>query len=261
MMEYHKVKKIKALAALPIVMVLLLAAFAVPSTGLVGIAQAKQSGNENNDDDDDKAQENNRKEFSKLFGNSSNDNDDKDRKPKADPQGDSPFVDLDIGDYGFQGKDAFIEVYGTAGGTVGEHDEAIAYVLAIVTKGGEPQTWAIDSHEKQHGDTHTGSEWHAHRVHLTDDPASPGVDANCLNEVDQVTHAMMDGHRVIFENMKSKGKNGVEGVSAKKITSAATVRLLVLVDDPDNPPAGTACIARVMQAYDTADLTKREHND
>jgi hypothetical protein len=209
---------------------LLLAALGSPqSLGLVGIAQAKQP------------------------------DDDKDR-PKVDPAGDSPLADLDIKDYGFKNKNAYIEVYGKAGGTVGAHSEAIAYMLNIVTRSGEAQTWAIDSHDIQHGSVGVGSAWHAHRVHLTDNPAVPGPDSTCLNEVDQVTHATMDGNRVIFEDMKVKTKHGVEGISAKTITSAATVRLQTLVDDHDNPPAGTPCIAQVIQVYDTANLSEK-HND
>jgi hypothetical protein len=65
-----------------------------------------------------------------------------------DPEGDSPFPDLDIKKYGFAGKTAYIEVYGEAGGTLADHDHAIAYVLNIVTADGDEQTWAIDSHER-----------------------------------------------------------------------------------------------------------------
>jgi hypothetical protein len=228
----------KVLAALLIATALLLAA---PSAGLVSIAQA--------DDDDDKER---KKEFSRLFGKNNDKEKDKDKKPKKDPKGDSPFLDLDIKDYGFKGKDAYIEVYGTAGGTLGEADEGIAYVLNIVTKSGEEQTWAVDSHEIQHGDTGTGAEWHAHRVHLTDNPATPEVDATCVNEVDEVTDATMKRGFAIFEDMKGKD------IKAKKILSAATVRLQLQVDDPDNPPPGTACIALVVEVYDTADLSRRE---
>lgn len=227
----------KVLAALLIATALLLAA---PSAGLVGVVQA--------DDDDEEG----KKEFSKLFGKNKDKEKDEDKKPKKDPKGDSPFLDLDIKDYGFKGKNAYIEVYGAAGETLGEENEAIAYVLNIVTKGGEEQTWAVDSHERQHGDTGTGEEWHGHRVHLTDNLATPELDATCLNEVDEVTHAMMDGNRAIFEDMKGKP------INAKKILSAATVRLQLQVDDPDNPPPGTPCIALVVQVYDTADLTKRD---
>jgi hypothetical protein len=77
--------------------------------------------------------------------------------------------------------------------------------------------------------------------------------AGCVNEVDQVNHAMMDGNRVYFENMVVKGANGnPETVKAVEITSALTVELHVLVDDPDNPPAGTACIAEVSWLFDAA---------
>jgi hypothetical protein len=162
--------------------------------------------------------------------------------------------DLDIKMAGFAGSRAYIQVYGTAGGTVADHEHAIAYVLTVVTDSKEVQAWAIDSHEKQHGDSGTGSEWHAHRVHLGDNPNTTTVErAGCVNEVDQVNHAMMDGNRVYFENMVVKGANGnPETVKAVEITSALTVELHVLVDDPDNPPAGTACIAEVSWLFDAA---------
>jgi hypothetical protein len=133
--------------------------------------------------------------------------------------------------------------------------DAIAYVLNIVTKTGENQIWAIDSHEAQHGTSGDPSTmWHAHRVHLTDNPATEEVDATCLNEVEHVTHAMMVGNKAIFENMKGKEST----VNAKEITSAATVRLEVQVEDPDNPPLGTACIALVAEVYDVAELSESQ---
>lgn len=228
----------KVLVALLIATALVLAA---PSVGLVGVVQA--------DDSDD---EQGTKEFSRLFGKNEDKEKDKNKKPTKDPEGDSPFPDLDIKDYGFEGEDAYVQVYGAAGETLGAENEAIAYVLNIITEGGEEQTWAVDSHERQHGDSGTGEEWHGHRVHLTDNLATPELDATCLNEVDEVTHAMMDGDRAIFEDMKGND------IQAERITSAATVRLQLQVDDPDNPPPGTPCIALVVQVYDTADLTKRE---
>lgn len=170
-----------------------------------------------------------------------------DNKGKAVP-------DLDIKMAGFASTKAYIQVYGTAGGTLADHEHAIAYVLTVVTASGTVQTWAIDSHEKQHGDSGTGSEWHAHRVHLGDNPDTSDVEQpGCVNEVDQVNHAMMDGDRVYFENMVVKGPNGnTETVKAVEIVSALTVELRVLVDDPDNPPAGTPCIAEVSWLFDAA---------
>jgi hypothetical protein len=169
-------------------------------------------------------------------------------------------MDLDIKSYGFDHKNAYIDVYGTAGGTLAsEHDEAIAYVLNIVTRSGEPQIWAVDSHEIQHGDTGTGTAWHAHRVHLTDDLSTPEIDTSCLNEVDHVIHAMVENKRVTFEDMKVKTKKGIVGIEAKEIILAQTVRLHVLVDDPDHP-GDAPCIAKVVQVYDTADLGKKQQD-
>jgi hypothetical protein len=226
----------KTLTMIPLAAVLLLAAFTTPSLGLVGVAEAK--------------------------------------KQKVDPQGDTEahehfasLADLDIKDYGFDKKNVFIEVYGVAGGTLPEHDEdeegfghAIAYVINIVTRSGERQTWAIDSHEAQHGgSTDPSTTWHAHKVMLGDSPRTADVveGSDCLNEVDHVTHAMVGGDRVIFEDMKVKTKKGVEGIEAKTILSAATVLLEVQVADPDNP-GDAPCVALVAHVFDSAELGKKK---
>lgn len=177
-----------------------------------------------------------------------------------DPEGDTTaqehFSDddlknLDIHKYGFAGKRAYLQVWGTAGGTLPEHEEgegfghAIAYVINIVTSTGEHQTWAIDSHEAQHGTSGDPSTaWHGHRVVVED---------GCLNEVDQVVSATVKNKHVWFDNMVVRGNSGnLETVDAVEITSAATVLLDVQVADPDNPPEGTECIALVAHVFDTA---------
>lgn len=162
---------------------------------------------------------------------------------QSDPQ-DSSIADLDIKKYGIAGQQAYIQVYGTAGGTLADHEHAIAYVINVVTTSGEEQTWAIDSHEKQHGDAGVGAAWHAHRVVVVD---------GCVNEVDQVNPATVKNNYVWFENMVVRGNSGnPETVGVAEITGALTVELHVLVDDPDNPPPGTECIAEVSAMYDTA---------
>jgi len=228
----------RAVTALPIVAVLLLAALTVPSMGLVGVAEA--------------------------------------RKQKIDPQGDTEahehftsLADLDIKSYGFDRNNAYLQVYGVAGGTMAVHDpdepgfgHAIAYVLQIVTRSGEAQTWAIDSHEAQHsGSTDPSTTWHAHKVVLGDSPRTPSVveGSDCLNEVDHVTHAMVEGDRMIFENMKVNAKHGVEGIEAKAILSAQTVLLEVQVADPDNP-GDAPCVALVAHVFDSAMLGKKNND-
>jgi hypothetical protein len=164
---------------------------------------------------------------------------------------DDDLANLDIHKYGFAGARAYLQVWGTAGGTLPEHDEeeegfghAIAYVINVVTSSGEHQTWAIDSHEAQHGSVGVGEAWHGHRV---------VVEGNCLNEVDQVTSATVKNKHVWFDNMVVRGKSGnLETVDVVEITSAATVLLQVMVADPDNPPEGTPCIALVDHVFDTA---------
>jgi hypothetical protein len=256
---------------------LLLAAFTGPLPGWMGVANAQEDrDNDERDRDNNKNKDNDndKREFSKNFGGRDDDRneDRKEAKDARDAKNENGKVDkklkaLDIKNYGFDGKDAFIEVYGKAGAIVDphpdEHHDVIAYVLHIVTQKGERQTWAIDSHEAAHGEENPEGAWHAHKVHLTDNPLTEEKDATCLNEVDHITHAMMDDDRAIFENMKSKTKNGIEGIEAKRITSAATVLLELQVDDPDEPrdPEVTPCIAIVTHVYDNADLDKRERRD
>ena len=161
--------------------------------------------------------------------------------------------DLDIHHFGFAGTKAYIQVDGTAGGTLADHEHAIAYVINILTATGEMQTWAIDSHEKQHGDTGTGEEWHAHRVVVGDNPNTEEDEGPfCVNEVDEVNHATMQEHRVIFENMVVRGKTGnLETVDTVAVLSALTVELHVLVDDPDHP-GDAPCIAEISWPFDDA---------
>ncbi|WP_415280965.1 hypothetical protein [Candidatus Nitrososphaera sp. FF02] len=180
-----------------------------------------------------------------------------------DAKSDTQYADLDIKAFGFSGKKAYIEVYGNAGETHGDdvpfvdddgHGSAIAYVITIRTDTNEVQNWAIDSHEAQHGDSGVGVDWHGHRVHLGDNPDTTDVEpANCVNEVDQVVHATMKNKKAIFEDMKVRGNSGeLENVNAVEILSAQTVLLDVEVADPDNPPAGTLCLALVADTFDTA---------
>lgn len=163
-----------------------------------------------------------------------------------DPQGDSTSPDLDIKKYGIAGKRAYIQVYGTAGETLADLEHgAIAYVLHIITSSGDSQTWAIDSHERQHGDSGAGEAWHTHRVVVDED--------GCLNEVDQVNAATVKNKHVWFENMVVRGNSGnAETVDVAEVVGAATVELELQVEDPDNPPAGTECIAIVTHVFDEA---------
>jgi hypothetical protein len=233
----------KTAAALPIVAVLLVAAIASPSLGLVDFVAAKKQKVDAMDD----------------------------TNPGIYDEHFPSLSDLDIKNYGFGKKgdkmNAYMEVYGVPGGTKANHDMheegdeghgyAIAYAITVNTKHGI-ETWAIDSHEAQHGGGE-GDEWHAHKVVLGDNPDSTAVEGdNCLNEVDHVTHAMMDGNKIIFEDMKVKTKNGVEGIDAKSIISAKTVLLQLQVEDPDaeRDPEVNPCIALVRQVFDSAELGK-----
>lgn len=157
--------------------------------------------------------------------------------PATDPQGDSPLIDFDIRGYGFAGDDVIVQVYGKAGNTL-PPVESQGYAYVIVTDDG---VWAIDSHERQHSTTKQGVDWHAHRVHLGDNPNTPGIEGeNCVNEVDEVLHAIVKGDKVTFVD-----------TNITIVDLVLTVELTLQVEDPDNPPEGTPCIALVTDTFDT----------
>ena len=149
-----------------------------------------------------------------------------------DQQGDSAFKDFDIKNYGIEDGEAFIEVYGKAGQTLpsGEHT---AYAYVIYTDTG---IYASDSHEAQHADNEevANKSWHGHLIVLD----SQG----CVDEIGAFkSKAHLDGDRVVITETE-----------AAQVLKVQTVRLELQVDDPDNPPPGVTCIAKVVKVFDEA---------
>lgn len=157
---------------------------------------------------------------------------------KFDPQGDSPYADFDIKSYFIDSDGSLnLQVYGLAGRTLpqGMHD---AYAYVIVTNTG---IYAADSHEAQHADDEqvANKAWHGHKV---------VVDENgCLTEIGSFkSQAKLAG-----SNVK------ITATGATQIISAMTVMIDILVEDPDNPPEGTTCIAKVNSVpFDVAILAR-----
>lgn len=156
--------------------------------------------------------------------------------PKRDAKKDSPLKDFDLKRYGFKKNgDAYVAVYGKAGQTLpsGEHT---AYAYVIYTDAG---IFASDSHEAQHADSEevANKSWHGHKVEFNEE--------GCVDEIGSfLSEAKIKNHRVIIKD-----------TGATQIFKALTVELEILVDDPDNPPPGTTCIARVVQVFDEAVLS------
>jgi hypothetical protein len=153
----------------------------------------------------------------------------------TDPEGDSPLVDFDI-------KQAFIDsdgslnimVYGMAGETIptAMHD---AYAYVAVTDNG---IYAADSHEAQHADDEQVADkaWHGHKVTVDQ--------SGCITEIGSFkSHAKLAGNNVKIEDSQ-----------ATKILTTMTVRIEILVEDPDNPPPDATCIAKIVEVFDAAAL-------
>lgn len=155
---------------------------------------------------------------------------------KMDPQGDSPYADFDIKQYFIDSDGSLnLQVYGKAGQTLpqGMHN---AYAYVIVTDTG---IYAADSHEAQHADSEqvANKAWHGHKVVVDSN--------NCLTEIGSFkSEAKLAGNNV-----------KISATGATKIISAMTVMIEILVEDPDNPPEGVTCIAKVHEVpFDVAVL-------
>jgi hypothetical protein len=154
---------------------------------------------------------------------------------KQDPKGDSPLKDFDIKNY-FIDSDGNLnlQVYGHAGRTLpgGMHN---AYAYVIVTDNG---IYAADSHEAQHADDEQVSNkaWHGHKVVVAED--------GCITEIG----SFMSQAKLAGSNVK------ITATGATQILATMTVMIEIQVDDPDNPPEGETCIAKVVEVFDTAVL-------
>ena len=123
-------------------------------------------------------------------------------------------------------------MYGKAGGTLPSGEKTI-FAYVIETDNG---TYASDSHGAQHADDEVTANlsWHGHLVVLD----SQG----CVEEVDGFkSKAHLDGDRV-----------SITETGVGQILKVQTVELEIMVDDPDNPPPGVTCIAKVVEVFDQA---------
>jgi hypothetical protein len=162
------------------------------------------------------------------------------QKP-IDDKDDSPLKDFDIKDYRLSGNgDAVITLYGKAGRTVPEGMTNVYAYVVITDKG----IFATDSHEAQHaeseGETTANKAWHGHKVTIEENAGPNGRD--CLTEIGSfASTARMSGKHVIITDVNAE------------IESAMTLRLELLVEDPDTVPEGE-CIAEVAVIFDEASL-------
>ena len=150
--------------------------------------------------------------------------------PKDDPQDDSPNADFDIRSYGFAGGNSYVQVYGHAGRSLPSGNIVHAYVFHT-----DSGIWVADSHEAQHdtNENDAGLGWHGQQVSIGED--------GCIDEVDgSKSTARVAGKRVTLLD-----------TDATELIKVETMQLELLVKDPENPPPGTTCIARVAGMFDS----------
>lgn len=149
-------------------------------------------------------------------------------KPATDPEGDSPDPNFDIKTYGMNGNKIFVQVYGKTARTLPDGDhQGFAYVFN--TNDG---IWAINGHKEAHSTD--VPQWHAERIF---------ADGTCIQGIDIGSERTLT---IAGNNAMVKA----EGVS--EIYSVVSVEFHLLVDEPDNPPLGTKCIAEVVNVFDEA---------
>lgn len=150
-----------------------------------------------------------------------------------DERGDSPLADFDIKGFGLDGDGhTYIQVYGAAGRTLPSGEKTV-YAYVVQTDAG---IYASDSHEAQHADDEevANRSWHGHKVVVGPD--------GCIDEIGSFkSQARLAGDRVTITE-----------TGATQILGVLTVRLDLQVDEPDNPPPGVTCLAKVMEVYDEA---------
>lgn len=150
-------------------------------------------------------------------------------QPATDPQGDSPEPNFDIKTFGFKddGK-IFIQLYGKAARTLPVEDH-VGYAYVFDTDNG---VWAINGHREPHSTA--VPEWHAERIF---------VDGDCIKGIDVPSERtpMLAGTNAM-----------VKATGVTKIFSVQTVQFRLNVDEPDNPPPGTECVANVVRIFDSA---------
>lgn len=149
-------------------------------------------------------------------------------RPATDLEGDSSDPNFDIKTYGFKGDMIFVQVYGKTARTLpaGDH-QGFAYVFN--TNDG---IWAINGHKEAHSTDLP--QWHAERIF---------ADGTCIQGIDIGSEQAL----IIAGNNAMIRADGVS-----EIYSVASVEFHLLVDEPDNPPPGTDCIAEVVNVFDEA---------
>jgi hypothetical protein len=152
--------------------------------------------------------------------------------PASDPEGDlvgTTDSDFDIKTYGIRGDGMlFVQVYGKAARTLPtEPHVGFAYVFET-----DDGIWAINGHQEPHSTDLP--QWHAERIL---------VDGTCIQAIDVESERplIIAGTNVM-----------VKATGVTEIFSVSTVEFHLLVDEPDNPPPGTECIAEVAHIFDTA---------
>ena len=150
-------------------------------------------------------------------------------QPALDPKGDSSDPNFDIKTFGLKdGNKIFVQLYGKAARTL-PADDHIGFAYVFDTDNG---VWAINGHREPHSTNLP--EWHAERIL---------VDGNCIKRIDIASERtpMIAGTNAM-----------IKATGVTQIYSVKTVQFDINVDEPDNTPTETECVAKVLHEFDFA---------
>lgn len=150
-------------------------------------------------------------------------------QPVSDPKGDSSDPNFDIKTYGFKDDNKiFVQLYGKAARSLPTEDH-MGFAYVFETDNG---VWAINGHREPHSTDLP--KWHAERIL---------VDGDCIKRIDIASERapMIAGTNAM-----------VKATGVTQIFSVKTVQFYINVDEPDNPPPETECIANVVHVFDSA---------
>jgi hypothetical protein len=158
--------------------------------------------------------------------------------------------DFDIKEYGFDGDDLVLTVYGKAGKSVlppdPEHEHDVyAYALKVAEDADSETYEVVDNHpELAHDPAEAGKTWHAQTVVFH-------KDLECFDVESVAITSEMRGHDVIISN---SGRS--------EILSAVTL-LLELIEHPEEDPFETepVCNAIGVEIWDVAPLGTKTNDE
>jgi hypothetical protein len=163
--------------------------------------------------------------------------------------------DFDIKEYGFDGDDLVLTVYGKAGKSIipedhpHEHD-VYAYALKVAEDASTETYEVVDNHpELAHDPAEAGKTWHAQTVVFHKNAGPDGM--GCFDVEGVAVTATMKGHDVIISN------------SGRTEIMLAVTLLLELIEHPEEDPFETeiVCNAIGVEVWDFAPLGTKTNDE